>query len=109
MPEPGPRTVVGHTTPPPRAAEPVGGRGPVEPTGGLVAHQLVGARDQVTHRRPVRQRHPEGAGLDQHVAERGRLGRTATDLLLAETTESDHVHRRVLFTPELVARTSTLG
>ncbi len=40
---------------------------------------------------------------------RRELGRTATDLLLAETTEADHVHRRVLFTPELVARTSTLG
>lgn len=40
---------------------------------------------------------------------RRELGRTATDLLLAETTETDHVHRQVLFTPDLVARTSTLG
>ncbi|WP_328455818.1 LacI family DNA-binding transcriptional regulator [Amycolatopsis sp. NBC_00438] len=39
---------------------------------------------------------------------RHRLGRTAAELLLAETTETAHEHRQVVFTPELVVRTSTL-
>jgi LacI family transcriptional regulator len=38
------------------------------------------------------------------------LGRTAAELLLDEAANEDtHQHQRVVFTPELVARTSTLG
>lgn len=40
---------------------------------------------------------------------RQQLGRTAAELVLAEATDADHEHQQVLFTPELVARTSTLG
>jgi LacI family transcriptional regulator len=37
------------------------------------------------------------------------LGRTAVDLLLAEVAaEPGHDHRQVVFTPELVVRSSTL-
>jgi len=38
-----------------------------------------------------------------------RLGRTAAELLIAETSEGDapHVHRSVVFTPELVVRESS--
>ncbi|WP_407638370.1 LacI family DNA-binding transcriptional regulator [Amycolatopsis rifamycinica] len=39
---------------------------------------------------------------------RRRLGRTAVELLLAEATEPGHEHRKVVFTPELVVRASTL-
>lgn len=39
---------------------------------------------------------------------RQQLGRTAAALVLAES-EPAHLHEQVLFTPELVARTSTLG
>lgn len=35
------------------------------------------------------------------------LGRRAAELLIRETTEPDHEHQQVLFTPELVARAST--
>ena len=35
------------------------------------------------------------------------LGRAAARLLLAETSDADHVHEQVQFTPELVARAST--
>ncbi|MGH3926401.1 MAG: substrate-binding domain-containing protein, partial [Pseudonocardiaceae bacterium] len=38
---------------------------------------------------------------------RRQLGRTAAELLIDETTNPDHEHRQVLFTPELVARMST--
>ena len=38
---------------------------------------------------------------------RRRLGRTAAELLLAETTDPRHEHRQVVFTPELVVRAST--
>lgn len=38
---------------------------------------------------------------------RAQLGRTAAELLLAETTEPDHEHQQVVFTPELVVRGST--
>jgi len=38
---------------------------------------------------------------------RRRLGRTAAELLLDESTNPDHEHRQVTFTPELVARSST--
>jgi LacI family transcriptional regulator len=38
---------------------------------------------------------------------RRRLGRTAAELLLAES-EPGHEHRQVVFTPELVVRASTL-
>jgi LacI family transcriptional regulator len=38
---------------------------------------------------------------------RHQLGRTAAELLMAETTEPDHEHRQVVFTPELVVRAST--
>ncbi|GAA4702821.1 LacI family DNA-binding transcriptional regulator [Nocardioides conyzicola] len=37
------------------------------------------------------------------------LGRTAAELVLDEASNPDHTHRQVLFTPELVARSSTLG
>ncbi|MBZ5738997.1 LacI family DNA-binding transcriptional regulator [Nocardioides mangrovi] len=37
------------------------------------------------------------------------LGRTAAELVLDESANADHTHRQVLFTPELVARASTLG
>ncbi|MFC7497111.1 MULTISPECIES: LacI family DNA-binding transcriptional regulator [unclassified Nocardioides] len=37
------------------------------------------------------------------------LGRTAAELLLDEATNTEHTHRQVLFTPELVARVSTMG
>lgn len=38
------------------------------------------------------------------------LGRTAAELLLEEAEhDDDHVHQQVVFTPELVARTSTRG
>ena len=40
---------------------------------------------------------------------RQALGRTAAELLLDEVNDPDHVHQQVEFTPELVARTSTLG
>ncbi|HSE10568.1 MAG TPA: substrate-binding domain-containing protein [Nocardioidaceae bacterium] len=38
---------------------------------------------------------------------RRKLGRAAGELLLDEATNPDHAHRRVEFTPELVARAST--
>jgi LacI family transcriptional regulator len=38
---------------------------------------------------------------------RDRLGRTATELLIAEATEGEHEHRAVSFVPELVIRAST--
>jgi LacI family transcriptional regulator len=38
------------------------------------------------------------------------LGRIATELLLAECEQPDeHVHRQIVFQPELIARTSTVG
>lgn len=37
------------------------------------------------------------------------LGRTAAELVLDEASNPQHTHRQVLFTPELVARASTLG
>ncbi|GHF33408.1 LacI family transcriptional regulator [Amycolatopsis bartoniae] len=40
---------------------------------------------------------------------RRRLGRTAAELLLQETTDPDHEHQQVVFTPELVVRASTRG
>ena len=41
---------------------------------------------------------------------RHQLGRTAAELLLAESAPGDgHVHEQVLFHPELVVRTSSLG
>jgi LacI family transcriptional regulator len=40
---------------------------------------------------------------------RRRLGRTAAELLLDESTNPDHEHQQVTFTPELVARASTRG
>jgi LacI family transcriptional regulator len=38
---------------------------------------------------------------------RRELGRTAAELLVEEATDPTHEHRQVIFTPELVARTST--
>jgi LacI family transcriptional regulator len=38
---------------------------------------------------------------------RRRLGRTAAELLLQETTDPDHEHQQVIYTPELVVRAST--
>ncbi|TDE12980.1 LacI family DNA-binding transcriptional regulator [Jiangella asiatica] len=35
------------------------------------------------------------------------LGRTAAELLLAETTETEHAHRQVVFEPELIVRDSS--
>ncbi len=35
------------------------------------------------------------------------LGRTAAELLLQETTDADHQHQQVTFTPELIVRSST--
>ncbi|GAW50360.1 MULTISPECIES: LacI family DNA-binding transcriptional regulator [unclassified Nocardioides] len=40
---------------------------------------------------------------------RQELGCTAAELVLDEATNPEHTHRQVLFTPELVARASTLG
>src|SRR4051794_34025340 len=40
---------------------------------------------------------------------REELGRTAAELLLSETSSTDHRHQQVLFKPELVARASSLG
>ncbi len=40
---------------------------------------------------------------------RGELGRTAAQLLLSETSDEAHLHQRVVFRPELVARASTLA
>jgi LacI family transcriptional regulator len=40
---------------------------------------------------------------------RDKLGRTATELLIAETTEDEHEHRGVTFVPELMVRASTRG
>jgi LacI family transcriptional regulator len=40
---------------------------------------------------------------------RQELGRTAAELVLDEASNADHTHRQVLFTPELVARASTMG
>ncbi|MER6940463.1 substrate-binding domain-containing protein, partial [Nocardioides sp. NPDC000441] len=37
------------------------------------------------------------------------LGRRAAELLLDEVGNPDHQHEQVVFTPELVARASTLG
>ena len=39
---------------------------------------------------------------------RRQLGRAAAELLLDESTNPDHWHQQVLFTPELVARASSL-
>ena len=39
---------------------------------------------------------------------RQELGRTAAELVLDEATNAEHTHRQVVFTPELVARASTL-
>ena len=38
---------------------------------------------------------------------RRELGRTAAELVLDESSNPEHEHRQVLFTPELVAREST--
>lgn len=38
---------------------------------------------------------------------RQQLGRTAAELLLAETMEEQHVHRQVVFQPELIVRDSS--
>jgi LacI family transcriptional regulator len=40
---------------------------------------------------------------------RERLGRTATELLIAETTEDGHEHQGIAFVPELLVRDSTCG
>ncbi|RYC05562.1 LacI family transcriptional regulator [Nocardioides zhouii] len=40
---------------------------------------------------------------------RQELGRRATELVLDEADNPEHVHQQVVFTPELVARRSTLG
>lgn len=40
---------------------------------------------------------------------RHELGRAAAELVLDEATNPQHRHRQVVFTPELVARASTLG
>lgn len=40
---------------------------------------------------------------------RQQLGRTAAELVIDEATNPQHAHQQVTFTPELVARTSTLG
>lgn len=40
---------------------------------------------------------------------RNELGLTAAELVIDEATNPRHAHQRVTFTPELVARTSTLG
>ena len=40
---------------------------------------------------------------------RQELGRTAAELVLDEASNPRHVHQQVTFTPELVARASTLG
>jgi LacI family transcriptional regulator len=40
---------------------------------------------------------------------RARLGRTATELLIDETTEDAHEHRGITFVPELMVRASTRG
>jgi ABC-type sugar transport system substrate-binding protein len=40
---------------------------------------------------------------------RERLGRTATELLIEETTEPGHEHHGVAFVPELMVRDSTRG
>ena len=40
---------------------------------------------------------------------REALGRSAAELLLDEVNDPAHRHQQVEFTPELVARTSTLG
>ena len=40
---------------------------------------------------------------------RQSLGRTAAELLIDEVNNPEHEHRQVEFTPELIARTSTLG
>jgi LacI family transcriptional regulator len=40
---------------------------------------------------------------------RDKLGRTATELLIAETTDDGHEHQGVAFTPELLVRDSTRG
>jgi LacI family transcriptional regulator len=40
---------------------------------------------------------------------RQELGRRAAELVLDEADNPAHVHEQVIFTPELVARRSTLG
>ncbi|MGH3502775.1 MAG: substrate-binding domain-containing protein, partial [Nocardioidaceae bacterium] len=40
---------------------------------------------------------------------RHELGRTAAQLLLEESSTAGHDHQRIIFSPELVARASTLG
>lgn len=40
---------------------------------------------------------------------RQQLGRAAAELVIDEATNPRHAHQQVVFTPELVARTSTLG
>jgi DNA-binding LacI/PurR family transcriptional regulator len=40
---------------------------------------------------------------------RQELGRHAAELVVDESENPDHRHEQVTFTPELVARTSTLG
>lgn len=38
-----------------------------------------------------------------------QLGRTATELLLAESGDPAHEHQQIVFTPDLIARRSTIG
>ena len=40
---------------------------------------------------------------------RERLGRTATELLIAETMDDGHEHQGIAFVPELLVRDSTRG
>ncbi|MGX7825992.1 LacI family DNA-binding transcriptional regulator [Actinokineospora sp. 24-640] len=40
---------------------------------------------------------------------RHELGRRAAELLIDESANPEHVHQRIVFTPELIARASTLG
>src|SRR4051794_15317913 len=52
---------------------------PVEPRARLEGAYVVGAADQCAHRGEVGKARPQGAGLDQAVAQRGSLGRAGED------------------------------
>ena len=68
--------------PPRNELNALGGGPDARVTGGLEAAQRLGSPDQRAHPVQVTGTHAERPGLDEHVAQRGRLGRSP-DLLQA--------------------------
>ena len=115
-------------SPSPRAAAPASGSPACprrrRPTAAFCANDLLalGLLQQADLGRRRRARRPGDRRLRRHRVRRGRgrpltsvrqpraeLGRTAAELLLDEADNPSHVHQQVVFTPELVARRSTLA